>query len=82
MEIHSHDHYLLVLLTYFVGGVGAQVRQVLENLKNIVEAAGSDLSRVVKCTVLLADMAFFPEVAIVVIATRFSFVHHNMVIYL
>jgi enamine deaminase RidA (YjgF/YER057c/UK114 family) len=31
-------------------------RQVLENLKNIVEAAGSDLSKVVKCTVLLADI--------------------------
>ena len=35
---------------------------MLENLKNIVEAAGSDLSKVVKCTVLLADMGFFAEV--------------------
>ena len=43
-------------------GVGAQARQVLENLKAIVESAGSDLSKVVKCTVLLADMAFFAEV--------------------
>jgi 2-iminobutanoate/2-iminopropanoate deaminase len=44
------------------GGVGAQARQVLENLKNIVEAGGSNLSNVVKCTVLLADMSFFAEV--------------------
>lgn len=44
------------------GGVGAQARQVLENLKNIVEYSGSSLSKVVKCTVLLTDMANFAEV--------------------
>ena len=44
------------------GGVGAQARQVLENLKNVVEAAGSDLTKVVKCTVLLADMSYFAEI--------------------
>ena len=44
------------------GGVGPQARQVLENLKAIVEAGGSDLSKVVKCTVLLADINFFQEV--------------------
>lgn len=35
---------------------------VLENLKNIVEASGSSLSNVVKCTVLLTDMSSFAEV--------------------
>jgi 2-iminobutanoate/2-iminopropanoate deaminase len=44
------------------GGVGAQARRVLENLKAIVEYAGSDMSRVCKCTVLLTDMANFAEV--------------------
>jgi len=44
------------------GGVGPQARQVLENLKNVLIAGGSDLSKVVKCTVLLADIASFPEV--------------------
>lgn len=44
------------------GGIGAQTRQVLENMKNIVEASGSDMSKVVKCTILLADMSFFAEV--------------------
>ena len=44
------------------GGVGAQTRQVLENMKNIVEAAGSSMAKVVKCTVLLQDMGSFAEV--------------------
>lgn len=43
------------------GGVGAQARQVLTNLKSIVEASGSSMDKVCKTTVLLADMAFFPE---------------------
>lgn len=44
------------------GGVVAQARQVLTNMKNIIEAAGSDLTKVVKCTVLLVDIAHFAEV--------------------
>ena len=44
------------------GGVGPQTRQVLENMKNILEAAGSDLSKVVKTTILLADITTFAEV--------------------
>lgn len=41
------------------GGVEAQTRQVLTNLKNVLEAAGSSLSHVVKTTVFLTDMANF-----------------------
>lgn len=44
------------------GGVSAQARRALENLKAVVEASGSDLSKVVKCTVLLADMSYFAEI--------------------
>jgi 2-iminobutanoate/2-iminopropanoate deaminase len=44
------------------GGVGSQARQALENLKNIIESSGSSLQKVVKCTVLLTDMANFPEI--------------------
>lgn len=44
------------------GGVGAQARQVLTNMKNILEAGGSSMSKVVKCTVLLASMDYFAEV--------------------
>lgn len=41
------------------GGVEAQTRQVLENLKAILTAAGSGLERVVKTTVFLQNMGDF-----------------------
>lgn len=41
------------------GGIAAQTRQVLENLKAVLEAAGSSLDRVVKATVFLKNMADF-----------------------
>lgn len=41
------------------GGVTEQTRQVLENLKAVLAAAGTDLARVVKTTVFLRDMADF-----------------------
>ncbi len=43
-------------------GVAEQARQCLENLKYIVEDAGSNLSKVVKCTVLLTDMKDFATI--------------------
>jgi len=44
------------------GGVGPQAKMVMENLKNIIESAGSNMGKVVKCTILLSDMANFAEV--------------------
>jgi 2-iminobutanoate/2-iminopropanoate deaminase len=41
------------------GGITGQTRQVIENLKAVIEAAGSSLDRVVKTTVYLADMNDF-----------------------
>jgi 2-iminobutanoate/2-iminopropanoate deaminase len=41
------------------GGVREQTAQVLRNLSEVLEAAGSSLSRVVKTTVFLADMDDF-----------------------
>lgn len=41
------------------GGTAAEVRQTLENIKQVVEHAGSSMDRVFKCTVFLADMADF-----------------------
>jgi len=38
------------------GGVTAQARQALENLKAVLDAAGAGLETVVKTTVFLADM--------------------------
>ena len=41
------------------GDVRAQTRRVLENLKAVLEAAGSSTDRVVKCNVYLADIRQF-----------------------
>ena len=41
------------------GDAAIQTERVLENLKGVVEAAGSALQRVVKTTVFLADMNDF-----------------------
>jgi 2-iminobutanoate/2-iminopropanoate deaminase len=39
--------------------IAVQTRQALENIKAILEAAGSCLDHVVKCTVFLSDMSQF-----------------------
>jgi reactive intermediate/imine deaminase len=38
-------------------GIAGQTRQTLENIKAVLEYAGSSLVRVVKCTVFLANIA-------------------------
>lgn len=43
------------------GGVREQTAQVLRNLSAVLEAAGTGLDRVVRCTVYLADMGEFAE---------------------
>jgi len=43
------------------GGIKEQAHRVLENLKAVLEAAGTDFSRVVKCTVFLDDLKNFAE---------------------
>lgn len=42
-----------------VGDIGQQTARVLENLKAILEAAGSSLDRAVKVSVFLRDMSEF-----------------------
>lgn len=41
------------------GGIEAETRQTLTNLKNILEAAGSSMEQVLKTTVFLRDMGEF-----------------------
>jgi 2-iminobutanoate/2-iminopropanoate deaminase len=43
------------------GGIEAETRQVLTNLKHVLEAAGSSLERVLKTTVYLRNMNDFGE---------------------
>jgi 2-iminobutanoate/2-iminopropanoate deaminase len=42
------------------GDIKAQTERVLENIKGILESAGSNLNHVVKTTVFLKDMNEFP----------------------
>jgi 2-iminobutanoate/2-iminopropanoate deaminase len=43
------------------GGLEGQTHQVLKNLANVLEAAGTDMAHVVKTTVFLKDMADFQK---------------------
>lgn len=43
------------------GGIEPQTRQVLTNLKSVLESAGSGLSFIVKTTVFLKDLSDFPH---------------------
>ncbi|MCY3779970.1 MAG: RidA family protein [Chloroflexi bacterium] len=43
------------------GGIQAQTRQSLNNIKGVLEAAGSGMDKVVKTTVFLADIKDFAE---------------------
>jgi len=42
------------------GGFAAEAKQALDNVKAVVEKGGSSMNRVVKCTVMLADMKDWP----------------------
>ena len=44
------------------GNFKDRTRQVLNNLKNIIEAAGSNMNKVVKTNVYLTDLSNFAEV--------------------
>ncbi len=44
------------------GGVEPQARQVFKNIGAVLEAAGADLSKIVKATVFLKDMGDFKKV--------------------
>jgi reactive intermediate/imine deaminase len=42
------------------GGIRAETRQAMENVRALLERSGSSLDRVVKCTVFLTDMKEWP----------------------
>ena len=43
------------------GGIEAETHQVMRNIKEILEKNGSSLERVVKCLVMIDDMAEWPR---------------------
>jgi 2-iminobutanoate/2-iminopropanoate deaminase len=47
-------------LTLVEGGMAAQARQALRNIEHALKAHGYNLLHVVKCTVMLANMADWP----------------------
>ncbi len=44
-------------LTLVSGGIGGETDQALQNISRLLEANGASMDRVVKCTVMLADIA-------------------------
>jgi reactive intermediate/imine deaminase len=42
------------------GGIEAETRQALDNIQEVLARSGSSMDRVVKCTVMLADMKDWP----------------------
>jgi 2-iminobutanoate/2-iminopropanoate deaminase len=47
------------------GGIEAETRQTLGNIKRTVEAVGSSMDKIVKCTVMMADMAEWDRMNVV-----------------
>ncbi len=47
------------------GGIEAETRQTLDNIKGILERNDSGLDKVVKCTVMMADMADWPKMNVI-----------------
>jgi reactive intermediate/imine deaminase len=46
--------------TLVPGGIEAETRQALENIRAVLERHGSSMDRVVKCIAMLADMQEWP----------------------
>jgi 2-iminobutanoate/2-iminopropanoate deaminase len=42
--------------TVVAGGIEAETRQTMNNIKEVLEKVGSDMDHVFKCTVMMADM--------------------------
>ena len=46
-------------MNWFAGGIEAQTKQVLENIKAVLKEAGTNLDHVVKVTVYMQDLKEF-----------------------
>ena len=48
-------------MTLVPGGIEAETRQTMDNIRDILTRNGSSLDRVTKCTVMIADMSEWPR---------------------
>src|SRR5262245_52499893 len=48
-------------LTLAPGGIRAEARQAMDNIRMVLESQGLTMANIVKCTVMLADMAEWSE---------------------
>lgn len=42
--------------------IDVQARQAIQNMKEVLHAAGSNLDQVLKCTIFISEMSYWPEV--------------------
>lgn len=50
------------------GGIEAEARQTMENIRTVLEAHGLGLGDIVKCTVMMEDMAEWPAFNVVYVS--------------
>lgn len=43
------------------GGIEGETRQAMENIKSVLERNGSSMDKIVKCTVMIKDIAEWPK---------------------
>jgi reactive intermediate/imine deaminase len=48
-------------MTVVPGGIQAETRQTMENIKSLLETHGSSMEKVVKCLVMMAEIAEWPS---------------------
>jgi reactive intermediate/imine deaminase len=51
--------------TLVPGGIEAETRQALANIRGVLERHGSSMDQVIKCTAMLADMQEWPAMNVV-----------------
>lgn len=51
--------------TLVKGGIDTETRQTMQNIAGVLQATGSSMERVVKCTVFMADMKEWPAMNVI-----------------
>ena len=62
LYLSGKDRLLLDEASVPLGGIEAETRQTLENLRAILELHGTSIDQFAKCTVMIDDMAEWPAI--------------------